>query len=47
MPRKKQEPQFIVTYSEECVSPERFWEGYNALIKMLVDYYISKNDEDE
>lgn len=48
MPRKKQEPKFVRTFSEEeCLSPEEFWEGYNALIKVLVDYYQNKNDKYE
>jgi len=45
---KKQEPRFIKLISEtSSLPPEEFWGGYNGLIKVLVNYYKSKNDEDE
>ncbi|MEI8388813.1 MAG: hypothetical protein WCG23_02900 [bacterium] len=45
MPRKKQEPKFIKKFSEEeCLPPKEFWEGYNALIKVLVHHYKEYQD---
>jgi hypothetical protein len=45
MPKKKQEPKYIKKYSEETSLPyKEFWEGYNALIKVLVDYYLNNKN---
>ncbi|MDD3012371.1 MAG: hypothetical protein PHC34_01545 [Candidatus Gastranaerophilales bacterium] len=40
----KKQAKFIKTYSETpCLPSEEFWEGYRALISILVSHYKEEN----